>query len=92
MSSFQQKSRDTQRNMKVRPIHGVAGGKESTETFPEKTQTLDLLDKDFIYLFIYLFWPHYTAHGILVRQPGTEPATPALEAQSLNHWTTREVP
>ena len=79
MSSFQQKSRDTQRNMKVRPIHGVAGGKESTETFPEKTQTLDLLDKDFIYLFIYLFWPHYTAHGILVRQSGLERG-PSIES------------
>ena len=24
-------------------------------------------------------------------QPGIEPAPPALEVQSLNHWTTREV-
>ena len=24
--------------------------------------------------------------------PGTEPVLPAVEAQSLNHWTTREVP
>ena len=30
--------------------------------------------------------------GILVPQPGTEPALPELAAQSLNHWTTREVP
>ena len=30
--------------------------------------------------------------GILVPQPGTEPPPPALEAWSLNHWTTREVP
>ena len=29
---------------------------------------------------------------ILVPQPGTEPMFPTLEAQSLNHWTTREVP
>ena len=31
-------------------------------------------------------------HQILVFQSGVEPAPPALEAQNLNHWTTREVP
>ena len=29
---------------------------------------------------------------ILVPRPGMEPTSPALEARSLNHWTTREVP
>ena len=29
--------------------------------------------------------------GILVPQPGIEPVTPVVEAQSLNHWTAREV-
>ena len=28
----------------------------------------------------------------LVPQPGIEPGPPALGAQSLTHWTTREVP
>ena len=32
------------------------------------------------------------ACGILVPQPGIEPVPPAVEAQSLNHQTTREVP
>ena len=32
------------------------------------------------------------ACGILVPGPGIEPAPPALEAWSPNHWTTREVP
>ena len=32
------------------------------------------------------------ACGILLPQPGTEPTTPVLEAQSFNHWTAREVP
>ena len=32
------------------------------------------------------------ACGILVPQPGIEPMPPALEAQSLNHWSAREVP
>ena len=38
-----------------------------------------------------LFWPGLTTYGNLVPRPGIEPATPALEAQSLNHWTAREV-
>ena len=42
-------------------------------------------------LFLTFFLPHCTACGILVYQPGIEPTTPALEAQSLNHWATREV-
>ena len=32
------------------------------------------------------------ACGILVPQPGMELVSPALGSQSLNHWTTREVP
>ena len=32
------------------------------------------------------------ACGILAPQPGIEPTPAALEAQSLHHWTTREVP
>lgn len=33
-----------------------------------------------------IFW----AHGILVAQRGTEPAPPAVEAQSPNHLTDRK--
>ena len=36
-------------------------------------------------------WPRRVACAILVSPPGIEPASPALEARSLNHWTTREV-
>ena len=32
------------------------------------------------------------ACGILVSEPGVKTAPPALEAQSLNHWITKEVP
>ena len=39
-----------------------------------------------------VFQPHHQACGILVPWPGMEPAPPALELQSLNHWPTREVP
>ena len=45
-----------------------------------------------ILFILFYFWPYHAACGILVPRPGTEPAPPALEAQSLNHWTTREVP
>ena len=46
----------------------------------------------FFFSFFTFFLPHVTACGILVYQPGIEPTTPALEAQSLNHWTNRDVP
>ena len=37
-------------------------------------------------------WQHFTACRILVPQPGIEPVPLAVEARSLNHWTTREFP
>ena len=40
----------------------------------------------------FFFWPRCTACGILVPRTGIEHVPPALEAWSLNHWTTREVP
>ena len=39
----------------------------------------------------FIYWLHRAACGILIPQPGIEPAAPALEERSLNHWTTREV-
>ena len=39
--------------------------------------------------FIFIFWPHHLACGILVSQPGIEPTPPTLEAES--HWTARAV-
>ena len=39
-----------------------------------------------------VFWPRGMAYRILVPRPGIEPAPPAVEARSLNHWTAREVP
>ena len=37
------------------------------------------------------FWPDRVAFEILVPQPWIKPTPPAVEAQSLNPWTTREV-
>ena len=39
----------------------------------------------------FFFFFHKTCY-ILLPQLGIEPMPPAVEAQSLNHWTTREVP
>ena len=41
--------------------------------------------------FFLIFWLPCMACGILVPQPGMELSAPALEAQSLNHWTAGEV-
>ena len=43
------------------------------------------------FLFFFLATPQM-ARGVSVHQPGVEQAPPAVEARSLNHWTTREVP
>ena len=45
------------------------------------------------YLFIYLAVPGLSCvMWDLVPGPGIQPGPPALEEQSLSHWTTREVP
>ena len=38
------------------------------------------------------FWMHCKACRILVPWPGLKAESPAVDAQNLNHWTTREVP
>ena len=40
----------------------------------------------------FVFWLHCVACGILVPQPGIEPASPAVEALSLNHWEVQGSP
>ena len=45
----------------------------------------------FAYTFLSFFvWLHCAACGILVPWPEIKPGPPVLEAQSTNHWTTRE--
>ena len=42
---------------------------------------------------LFLFYYYYfLAHRILVPQARIKPLPPVVEAQSLNYWTTREVP
>ena len=48
---------------------------------------LSLTFLNYIYSILFFFWPHRTACGILVPQPGIKPMPPALEVWSLNHWT-----
>ena len=45
----------------------------------------------FIKLKKYCFWLCHGACRILVLQPGIKPVSPAVEEQSPNHWTTKEV-
>ena len=56
---------------------------------------LSLISYLFTYLYVLFLISLATCHetfGILVPWPGIEPTTPALEVQSPNCWTTREVP
>ena len=46
------------------------------------------LVKYFLFYFIFLA----TACGVFIPHPGIKPLVPAVEAQSLNRWTTRKVP
>ena len=46
----------------------------------------------FFCLFVHLFVFAFGACGILVPRPGIKAVPPAVKAQSLNHWTAREVP
>ena len=40
----------------------------------------------------FFFFGCTIGYRILVPWPGIEPMPPALEAENLNHWTTREAP
>ena len=42
--------------------------------------------------YFFFFGPSCATCGILVPRPGMEPLPPALGAQSLKHWTAREIP
>ena len=53
--------------------------------------TCETVNTVYIRFFIF-FWPRCTACRILFPQPGIEPVSPAVEARSSNHWTTREIP
>ena len=46
----------------------------------------------FSFLFCFEGEPCQVACVILIPRPGIDPAPPALQAWSLNHWITREVP
>ena len=55
-------------------------------------ELLDHMVVLFIYLLFYFRWLHCMECRILVLQSGIEPVPPAVEIQSLNHWSVREVP
>ena len=45
-----------------------------------------------IHLLLLLFWPWHGACEILAPWPRIEPMPPAVQARSLNHWSSREAP
>ena len=86
--------------------HGLAGEAERRwkerqirEDIPAGTLTLTpflpwdrMVDKWVFFFFLFKIFGHTGWHvEILVPRPRIEPAPPALEVQSLNHWTAREV-
>ena len=46
----------------------------------------------FFFMFSHYFLALHAACRLLVPQPRISPMAPTVETQSLNHWTTREVP
>ena len=51
----------------------------------------------YIYMFVLvffclIFWSHHTECKTLAPQPRLEATLPTVEAQSLNHWTARDIP
>ena len=58
----------------------------------EDVYTSVWLQSVIISIYLIFFLPLHGACRILVPWPGIEYLTPIVEVQSLNHWTTKEVP
>ena len=67
------------------PLLGAPGAGKQREGMAEYQQQVSILGGGF-------GGAHCAACGILVPHPGIEPTPPAVEVQSLNRWTAREVP
>ena len=72
----------------------IGSAKQTTKTYPflPATQETSRVCICLFFFFFLTFWLCLLARGILVPRPGIEPAPPAVEAQSLNHRSTREMP
>ena len=66
-------------------------GSHSTFLFFNKSNIYSL-GRTFKQYFFFFFWLRCSGCGILVLWSNIEPVPSALEAQSLNPWTTRQVP
>ena len=64
----------------------------STHTCPSNILDLSLSSLLPFFFFFFFFGHAVRPHWVLVPQPGIKPTPHALEAQSLNHWTTWEAP
>ena len=45
-----------------------------------------------IFIYLFTFWPHCMACGFSFPGQGSNLGPSAVKTQSLNHWTTREIP
>ena len=82
----------------VRGVHGLRAWLRPARPCPTLSPVCRILLLFFLsaislkhFYFISLSWLYYEARRILVPRPGIEPASPAMEVQSPNDWTTREV-
>ena len=69
----------------LEPVSPALAGGFLTTAPPGKPRIL-------FFIFYFLATPPGAACGTLVPRPGIKRMPPAVEAQSLNHWTAREVP
>ena len=70
--------------------HGSRLKGKNNKTLPLKTAPQTFKHLNFVGFFFFFFCQ--TTCGIVTSQPGIKPLVSALEAQSFNHPTTREVP
>ena len=67
-------------------------GKKNKDTPPTRhIFPLLLLILFYVFILSFFFLPHHAVYKILISRPGIEPMPPAVKAQSLNHWTSREI-
>lgn len=80
------------------PVLGVTPGRRNVNEARSHQQVHFSLISLPLHLFYFLnfikkiFWPRHVAFRILVPNPGSKPHAPAVEAQSINHWSIRKFP
>ena len=81
-------------HLRAATVHGICFGLCILSSLPFWGHTWIIQDNFSILIFFFNlhFLAVWVAHEILVPWPEMEPLSPAVEAWSPNHWTTRKVP